>query len=62
MFSTGQLIFTTLFVVIFVVVIVSMYRKDKALHLKNYKGVKWVLLSFITFVIVLFFIKYFLKN
>ncbi|PWL38225.1 hypothetical protein DKG77_08060 [Flagellimonas aquimarina] len=62
MFSTGQLIFAALFFVIFVVIIARSYSKDKTMHKKNYKGVKWVLISFITFVIILFFIKYFLKN
>ncbi|SNZ00205.1 hypothetical protein SAMN06265377_2025 [Flagellimonas pacifica] len=62
MFSTGQLIFTALFVVVFIGVIVSSYRKDKTLHKKNYRGVKWVLISFLTFIVILFLIKYFLKN
>jgi len=62
MFSTGQLIFAALFVVVFIVIIALSYRKDKNMHKKNYKGVKWVLISFITFVIILFLIKYFLKN
>lgn len=62
MFSTGQIIFALLFVVVFIAVIASMYRKDKNLHQKNYKGVKWVLITFIAFVIILFIIKYLLKN
>ncbi len=62
MFSTGQLIFTALFVVVFIGVIVSTYKRDKKTHKKNYKGVKWVLISFATFIIILFFIKHFLKN
>ncbi|UII78829.1 hypothetical protein LV704_14330 [Flagellimonas sp. CMM7] len=62
MFSTGQLIFAALFFIVFVVVIALSYRKDKTMHKKNYKGVKWVLISFIIFVIILFLIKYFLKN
>ncbi|MEM9649013.1 MAG: hypothetical protein AAF969_11065 [Bacteroidota bacterium] len=62
MFSTGQLIFAGLFVVVFVAVIISTYKKDKAWHRKNYKGVKWVLISFILFVIMLALIKHLLKN
>ncbi len=62
MFSTGQLIFATLFVIGFVIVIALSYRKDKTLHKKNYKGVLWILIAFITFVIILFLIKHFLKN
>ena len=62
MFSVGQTIFALLFIVAFIITMVVMYRKDKTLHQKNYKGVKWVLLTFIGFVIFLFLIKYFLKN
>ncbi len=62
MFSSGQLIFAILFVLVFVTVMVFTYSKDKKLHKKNYQGVKWVLLSFAFFVIFLFLIKYFLKN
>ncbi|MER3376266.1 MAG: hypothetical protein RIM83_16625 [Allomuricauda sp.] len=62
MFSTGQLIFAALFLIVFIAIISFSYRKDKKLHKKNYKGVIWVLVSFVTFVIFLFLIKYFLKN
>ena len=62
MFSTGQAIFALLFIIAFIIVMIIVYKKDKALHTKNYKGVKWVLISFIAFVIFLFLIKHFLKN
>lgn len=62
MFSNGQLIFAVLFALVFCVVIVLTYRKDKKLHTKNYKGVKWVGIMFITFILILFYIKYFLNN
>ena len=62
MFSTGQLIFAGLFFVIFATIIFLMYKKDNKLHSKNYKGVKWVLISFAIFIIFLFLIKSFLKN
>nr|WP_288932149.1 hypothetical protein [uncultured Allomuricauda sp.] len=62
MFSTGQIIFAVLFFIAFVVIISLSYRKDKKLHKKNYKGVIWILISFITFIIILFLIKHFLKN
>ncbi len=62
MFSTGQIIFAALFFIAFVVIIAFTYRKDKKLHKKNYKGVIWILASFITFIIILFLIKYSLKN
>jgi cytochrome bd-type quinol oxidase subunit 1 len=62
MFSTGQLIFAGLFLVTFVVIIFISYQKDKKLHLKNYKGVKWVGLFFLIFILILFLIKVTLKN
>ena len=62
MFSKGQLIFAALFFVTFSVIIFFTYRKDKNLHLKNYKGVKWIGLTFIIFIAILFIIKYLLKN
>ncbi len=62
MFSTGQLIFAILFIIVFSLVIVLMYKKDKKLHSKNYKGVKWVGIFFVIFLLILFYIKYLLKN
>jgi cytochrome bd-type quinol oxidase subunit 1 len=62
MFSSGQLIFAGLFVVVFVTIIILSYKRDKNLHLKNYKGVKWIALTFLIFIILLFIIKYYLKN
>ena len=61
MFSTGQLVFATLFLIGFTAVIIFSYRKDKKMHLKNYKGVKWVGFFFAIFIITLFFIKYLIK-
>jgi mannose/fructose/N-acetylgalactosamine-specific phosphotransferase system component IIC len=62
MFSTGQLIFAALFVIVFAVVIIFSYKKDKKLHSKNYKGVKWVGFFFVIFIIMLFVIKQMLNN
>lgn len=62
MFSTGQLIFAAFFFIAFVAIIILSYKKDKKLHRKNYKGVIQILVSFITFIIILFLIKHFLKN
>ncbi|AIY15136.1 membrane protein [Cellulophaga baltica 18] len=62
MFSKGQLIFAGLFFVSFVVITFFAYKRDKNLHLKNYKGVKWIGLTFVIFIILLFAIKYLLKN
>ena len=62
MFSKGQLIFAILFAISFILIVVVSYRKDRTLHQKNYRGVRWVLLTFVAFVIILFIIKYSLKN
>ncbi len=62
MFSTGQVIFALLFIILFTILIVKAYGKDKKLHLKNYKGVQWVAFGFAVFIIILFCIKFFLKN
>lgn len=62
MFSTGQLIFAALFALVFFVVIIFQYRKDKKLHLRNYKGVKWVGAFFALFLAILFVIKYYIKH
>ncbi|CAM4410703.1 DUF3976 domain-containing protein [Zobellia roscoffensis] len=62
MFTTGQIVFAALFAICFIIIIFLSYKKDKKLHAKNYKGVKWVGLLFMSFVIILLFIKHFLKN
>lgn len=61
MFTTGQLIFAVLFAFVFAVVIWFAYRGDRRLHSKNYRGVKWVALTFLLFITALFALKYLLK-
>ncbi|MGB6150401.1 MAG: hypothetical protein WBG48_00295 [Pricia sp.] len=62
MFSKGQITFAILFAISFIIIIVFSYKKDALLHLKNYKGVRWIALAFLAFILSLFFIKYVLKN
>jgi len=62
MFSTGQITFAILFAISFIVIIIFSYRKDALLHFKNYKGVKWIVLAFLTFIASLFLIKFALKS
>ncbi|AVR45695.1 hypothetical protein C7S20_10755 [Christiangramia fulva] len=57
MFSTGQLIFAGIFLIVFIIVMIFSYRKDKFLHRKYYKGTIYVLIGFILFILLLFFIK-----
>ncbi|MBT8177957.1 MAG: hypothetical protein KJO94_07630 [Eudoraea sp.] len=62
MFTTGQIVFAILFIIGFSIILALSYRKDKRMHQKNYKGVKWVGISFVVFIIVLFLLKVLLKN
>ena len=62
MFSIGQLLFILFFVIAFIAVMIFSYRKDAKLHKREYKGSKWVLISFLGFVVILFTIKSILKK
>jgi len=62
MFSTGQVVFAILFILVFVFVIIRMYRKDRSWSKKQYSGVFWVLLFFIGFIALLVFLKYSLRS
>lgn len=62
MFTKGQLIFAALFFVAFVTVAYFAYRKDKALHQKEYKGSYKILIGFLLFIALLFVIKVTLKH
>ncbi len=62
MFSTGQLLFAIFFFVAFVVIMIRMYRKDKKLHQKYYKGSIWILVGFVVFVLLLLAAKTFLRE
>ncbi|WOI23832.1 hypothetical protein [Nonlabens ulvanivorans] len=62
MFSSGQITFGIIFFIAFVIIISFMYLKDKGMHKKNYKGVKWILVGFIAFILLLFVIKVSLKS
>ena len=61
MFSTGQLIFAAIFLLVFVVVMIYSYRKDLKLHRKYYRGTTYILIGFIIFIIFLFLIKTYLQ-
>ena len=62
MFTPGQTIFAILFVIAFVIIIIFSYKKDKSIHLKQYKGSLWVLFGFLIFMAILLFIKYLLTR
>jgi hypothetical protein len=61
MFTPGQIVFALLFILVFVLVMVRMYRKDRPWLQKQYKGSGWVLLLFIAFIALLLFLKYILR-
>lgn len=58
MFSTGQWVFGILFAIAFSVILFFAYRKDLALHRRYYKGSVWVLLAFISFILMIAAIKF----
>jgi hypothetical protein len=62
MFSKGQTVFAILFAISFITIIFFMYLKDKNIHKQQYKGVKWIVLSFLLFILFLFLIKGFIKE
>ena len=62
MFSTGQLGFAIFFVIAFIAIIISSYRKDLPLHKKYYKGSYRVLLGFLVFIALLVAAKFALKS
>lgn len=62
MFSTGQNYFAIFFIIAFSIIMTYVYRKDlKELKLQ-YKGVYWILIAFLIFILILFFIKFILKD
>lgn len=61
MFSNGQIIFGVLFFVVFAIIIAYTYRKDFKLHKRFYAGSIWILIAFITFILMISAIKFFFK-
>ena len=57
MFTKGQLIFAIFFVIAFIIVISLSYIKDMKFLKNTYKGVSWVLVSFILFFLILVLLK-----
>jgi mannose/fructose/N-acetylgalactosamine-specific phosphotransferase system component IIC len=62
MFSQGQIYFAIGFFIVFTIITVFMYRKDRMLHKKNYKGVPWILVGFLAFFLFLLALKFGLKG
>jgi hypothetical protein len=62
MFTKGQIGFAIFFIIVFVIAMIYVYRKDLALHKKYYKGSYWILIGFLAFIGILFIIKYLVKE
>lgn len=62
MFSTGQYYFALFFIITFIIIMTFVYKKDLKELKSQYKGVYWVLIGFLTFILILFVIKFFLKD
>jgi len=58
MFSQGQIIFGICFAVAFTIVLIIAYRKDLNLHKRYYKGSIWILIAFISFILMIAAIKF----
>ena len=57
MFTEGQIIFAFLFIIMFSIIIFLSYKKDIKFLNNTYKGVKWVLVGFVVFFILLVYLK-----
>ncbi len=51
-FSKGQIIFALSFFVVFVVVMIWAYRKDKLVTRQHYRGAIYILLGIIAFLLI----------
>jgi hypothetical protein len=62
MFSAGQINFAIFFIIVFIITVFLMYKKDLKQLKTQYKGIYWVLLLFLTFVGLLFLIKHYIMD
>lgn len=54
MFTTGRLIFTISFLIVFIVVIAYSYRKDLKVNRMHFKGNVWILVTIVLIFSTLF--------
>jgi membrane protein CcdC involved in cytochrome C biogenesis len=57
MFSSGQLLFALFFIIVFTIITIWSYRKDRAQNPVYFKGSVWVLAGFLIFIGLLLFLK-----
>lgn len=62
MFSTGQIYFALFFIIVFVIAMIVVYRKDLKALKPFYNGTYWILFGFLIFIGILFLIKFFMKD
>lgn len=62
MFTTGQLAFAAFFVVMFTIALIFVYRIDLKVHKQYYKRTYLILLAFLSFIALLFVIKFITKD
>lgn len=62
MFSTGQIYFAIIFIIVFIILMVTVYRKDLKELKPFYKGTYWVFIGFLIFIGLLFVIKAIMKD
>jgi len=62
MFTTGQIYFAILFVIVFSAAMIYTYRKDLRLHKTYYKGSSLIFIGFLGFIGLLFIIKLWFKE
>ena len=57
MFSNGQLLFGLIFFISFLIIVSYSYKKDLKKLNGSYKGIKWVIIGFISFITLLVVLK-----
>jgi hypothetical protein len=57
MFSNGQLLFAVLFFISFIIIITLSYQKDLKGLKDSYKGIRWVIIGFLSFIFLLVILK-----
>ncbi|MBD3725293.1 MAG: hypothetical protein KYX68_11600 [Flavobacterium sp.] len=62
MFSTGQLYFAIFFVIVFIIAMIFVYKKDLKEMKNQYNKTYLILIGFLSFIALLFVIKIFLKD
>ena len=62
MFSTGQNYFAAIFLIVFIITMVIVYRKDLKSLKPFYKGTYSIFIGFIIFIGLLFLIKFLMKD